>query len=52
MYVLRVLEQAGWDVAKALQIPINITLLLLSVYSPELKPVERLWAYGKSPYFA
>jgi len=42
IYVVLLPEQAGWDVAKALQIPINITLLHLPVYTPELKPVERL----------
>jgi len=33
IYVVLLPEQAGWDVAKALQIPINITLLHLPAYS-------------------
>ena len=41
------------DVArKNLKVPDNITLLPLPPYSPELNPVERLWAYVKSHYLA
>ncbi len=32
--------------------PENITTLLLPPYSPELNPVERLWAYLRSHYLA
>jgi transposase len=45
-----VLDQAGWHVAKNLKVPYNITLLHLPPYSPEINPVERLWAYLKSHY--
>jgi transposase len=38
--------------AKALMVPDNITLLPLPPYSPELNPVERLWAYLKSHYLS
>ena len=47
-----VLDQAGWHVAKALKVPDNITLLHLRPYSPELNPIERLWAYLKSHYLS
>lgn len=43
-----VLDNAGWHVAKALLIPANLTLLFLPPYSPELNPVERLWAWLRS----
>lgn len=43
-----VLDNAGWHVAKALQVPENITLLFLPPYSPELNPVERLWGWLRS----
>lgn len=46
--VVLVLDQAGWHTAKALQIPENITVLPLPPYSPELNPIERLWAWLKS----
>lgn len=51
-HVVLVLDQAGWHVAKALKVPDNITLLHLPPYSPELNPVERVWAYLKSHYLA
>ena len=51
-HVVLVLDQAGWHVAKGLKIPPNITLLHLPAYSPELNPVERIWAYLKSHYLS
>ena len=48
--VILVLDRAGWHVAKALEVPANMTLLYLPPYSPELNPVERLWAYLRSHY--
>jgi len=43
--VVLVLDRAGWHLSKALRAPENISLLHLPAYSPELNPVERLWAY-------
>jgi transposase len=50
--VILVLDRAGWHVAKALQVPSNMTLLHLPPYSPELNPVERLWGYLRSHYLS
>jgi transposase len=47
-----VLDQAGWHIAKALKVPANLTLLHLPPYSPELNPVERVWAYLRSHYMS
>jgi transposase len=47
-----VLDQAGWHVAKRLKVPQNLTLLHLPAYSPELNPVERVWAYPRSHYMS
>ncbi len=44
-HAVLVLDNAGWHVAKALRVPANVTLLFLPPYSPELNPVERLWAW-------
>jgi hypothetical protein len=44
VHVVLVLDQAGWHMAKALKIPESITLLHLPPYSPELNPIERIWA--------
>jgi len=52
VHVVLVLDQAGWHTAKGLKLPKNITLLHLPAYSPELNPVERLWAYMKSHYLS
>lgn len=51
-HVVLVLDQAGWHVAKALQVPENLTLLHLPPYSPQLNGVERVWAYQKSHYLS
>ena len=51
-HVVLVLDQAGWHVAKGLKVPKNLTLLYLPPYSPELNPVERVWAYLKSHYMS
>ena len=47
-HAILALDNAGWHVAKALSVPQNITLLPLPPYSPELNPVERLWAWLRS----
>jgi len=51
-HAVLVLDQAGWHVAKALVAPANVTLLHLPPYSPELNPVERVWAYLRSHYLS
>jgi transposase len=51
-HAILVLDQAGWHVAKALEVPENITLLHLPPYSPKLNPVERVWAYLRSHYLS
>jgi len=51
-HVVLILDRAGWHVARALAVPSNITLLHLPPYSPELYPVERVWAYLRSHYLS
>jgi transposase len=51
-HVVLVLDQAGWHIAKALNVPRNITLLHLPPYSPELNPVERIWGYLRSHHLS
>lgn len=41
--VLLVVDGAGWHVAKELQLPEGLRLVVLPPYSPELQPAERLW---------
>ena len=47
-----VLDGAGWHRAKALNLPANVSLLIQPAYSPELNPVEQVFLFLKSNYFA
>lgn len=51
-HVVLVLDQAGWHVAKDLRVPVNITLLFLPPYSPELNPIERVWCFLKEHHLS
>jgi len=44
-HAILVLDGAGWHGSTALKVPDNITLLKLPPYSPELNPMENVWAY-------
>ena len=43
--ILLILDGAGWHGSNALVVPDNLSLLTLPPYSPELNPVENVWAY-------
>ena len=47
-HALLIIDGAGWHGAKCLQVPDNITLVKLPPYSPELNPMENVWAYLRS----
>ena len=51
-HVVLILDRAGWHVAKALQVPENITLFSLPSYSPELNAAERPWGYLRQHYLS
>ena len=51
-HAVLIMDQAGWHKSRALLLPENISVLLLPPYSPELNPVERLWAYLRSHYLS
>jgi transposase len=44
-HVVLVLDGAGWHKSNALNVPASMTLLYLPPYSPELMPMERVWAW-------
>ena len=44
-HAVLILDGAGCHGAKALVVPDNLSLLTLPPYSPELNPVENVWAY-------
>jgi transposase len=51
-HAVLILDGAGWHKSKKLRVPAQVTILHLPPYSPELNPVERLWAYLRSHYLA
>ncbi len=42
----------GWQGAKGLNVPDNITLLKLPPYAPELNPMENVWQYLRANQLA
>jgi transposase len=51
-HAVLIMDGAGWHKAKKLMVPQSLTIMHLPPYSPELNPVERLWAYLRSHYLA
>jgi len=51
-HVALLLDGAGWHSGKSLCVPLNITLVPLPPYSPELNPVERVWLYLKERFLS
>lgn len=43
-YLIVQIDQAGWHKSKDLRVPENIALIEQPPYSPELNPVECIWA--------
>jgi transposase len=39
------MDRAGWHSTDKLEVPKNITIILLPSRSPELNPVENIWQY-------
>ena len=52
VHILMLWDQAGFHTSKKLKIPDNVTIVPLPPYSPELNPVENLWHYFRSHYWA
>lgn len=52
VHVLLLMDQAGWHTAKKLEVPENITIVLLPPYSPQLNPVELIWRYLRQRYLS
>ena len=44
-HAVLLLDRAGWHIARDLVWPKNLTPILLPSRSPELNPVENVWAY-------
>ena len=52
VFVVMVMDQAGWHVAGELIVPANMRLIFLPPYSPELNPAEHLWGALRAKSFA
>ncbi len=51
-HAVLVLDGAGWHRAKRPEVPANISLLRLPPYSPELNPMENVFAFLKGTFLA
>ncbi len=51
-FVVMVMDQAGWHIAEALEVPLNMRILFLPPYSPELNPAEHIWKALREELFA
>src|SRR5690242_15472445 len=49
---VQVLDGAGWHSSPRLQVPDNIVLLPLPPYSPELNPMENIWAFLRANFLS
>ena len=50
VHAILVCDNASWHTTSNLTVPKNVTLHFLPPYSPELNPIENLWAFMKSNY--
>ena len=44
-YFLLVADGTAWHKSKTLDIPENIEIILLPPYTPEMNPIEQIWAW-------
>lgn len=46
------MDRAGWHRANDLNVPENLTIILLPSKSPELNPVENIWQYMRENWLS
>ena len=51
-HIALLMDNAGWHVAKELMVPMNITLVPLPAYAPELNTMEQVWQWIKQHYLS
>jgi len=44
-YIVLVADKAAWHTANGLNIPENIEIISLPPYTPEMNPIEQIWAW-------
>jgi transposase len=51
-HAVMIWDRAGFHTSGKLKVPVNVTIVELPPYSPELNPAENLWHYFKSHYWS
>jgi len=46
------MDRAGWHTTGKLNVPKNLTIILLPSRSPELNPVENIWQYLRANWLS
>ena len=46
------MDRAGWHTTGKLEVPANLTIILLPSRSPELNPVENIWQYLRANWLS
>jgi transposase len=52
VHAVLIWDGAGFHSGKGLVVPVNVSLIRLPPYSPELNPVENLWHYLRSHHWS
>ena len=47
-----VMDVAGWHRSGDLDVPDNVSLVILPAYSPKLNPIERVWLYRRERHLS
>lgn len=50
--VYLICDQAPWHKSKDLKIPKNIKILFIPPATPEMNPIEQVWSYIRTNFFA
>lgn len=50
-FIVMVMDQAGWHITEALEVPDNMRIVFLPPYSPELNPAEHIWKTLREGWF-
>lgn len=51
-HAVLLLDRAGWHTTAKLNVPRNMTLILLPSRAPEFNPVEKVWQYMRQNWFS
>jgi transposase len=51
-HAVLLMDQAGWHSSTKLEVPDNITIVLLPPRSPELNPVENVWQFMRDNWLS